>query len=187
MLNVTDLRAGTAFKEQGNLWEVQSYQHTKMGRGSANIKIRARNLRTGAVVEKSFMSGARVEEAEVEKKKAQFLYADAGSANFMDTATFDQFSLAAKLVANELKFLKEGESYDLLVAEGEILGVELPRNIVLRVIETDPGVKGNSVSNAYKRARLENNLETQVPLFIKEGEAVKIDTRSGEYLERVKS
>jgi elongation factor P len=187
MLNVTDLRAGAAFRDQSGLWEVQSYQHIKMGRGSANIKIRARNLRTGAIVEKSFISGARVEEVEVEKKKAQFLYADQSNANFMDQASFEQFSLPASLVASQIKFLKEGESYDLAFADSEILGVELPRNMILKIAETGPGIKGDTVSTAYKAAKLENGLEVKVPLFLKEGDAVKIDTRSGEYLERAKA
>ncbi len=184
MLNVTDLRAGATFKDQGNLWEVQSYQHIKMGRGSANIKIKARNLRTGATIEKSFISGARVEEVEVEKKKAQFLYLDSEGAHFMDQSSFEQFSLPRTLLAAESSFLKEGEEYDLVVAEGETLGLELPRNMILTVAETGPGVKGDTVSSAFKSAVLENGMDIQVPLFIKVGDKIKVDTRSGQYLER---
>ena len=184
MLNVTELRAGTAFKEDGNLWEVLTYDHVKVGRGSANIKVKVRNLRTGSTVEKSFISGARVDEIEVEKRKAQFLYVDGKEANFMDQDSYEQFGLPINVLAGSEKFLKEGESYDLIVADGEVLNVELPRTVVLKVTETGPGVKGDTVSNAFKQATLENGMSIQLPLFIKEGEDVKIDTRTGSYLER---
>lgn len=186
MINVTDLRSGKAFAENGQLFEVLSYEHIKMGRGSANIKVKAKNLRSGAITERSFISGSRVEEVELEKKKAQFLYSDSGQAYFMDPATYDQFSLPLNSLSGEEKFLKEGGEYDLISANGEILNLELPRTLELMVTETGPGVKGDSVSNAYKSAILENGMTIQVPLFIKEGEKVKVDTKNGDYLERVK-
>lgn len=186
MVNVTDLKAGATFVDKEGLWEVQSYQHIKMGRGSANIKIKARNLRSGAIIEKSFISGARVEEAQVDKRKGQFLYLDSEGAHFMDPASFEQFILPNHLIGEIAKFFKEGSEYDLVATEGEILGVDMPRNTVLKVAETGPGVKGDTVSSSFKAATLENGMNVQVPLFIKIGDMVKVDTRSGEYLERVR-
>ena|SRR3990172_4034199 len=186
MINTTELRAGTTFKEGGEIFEVISYQHTKIGRGSANIKIKARNLKTGLQVEKSFTSGAKVEEAETEKKKLQYLYKDANSAVFMDSSSFEQFPIALPVLGEKDKFLKEGESYEVLIGEGVVLNVEFPRLMELKVTETGPGVKGDTVSNVFKDAILENNLKVKVPLFINIGDKVKVDTRSGEYVERVK-
>jgi len=187
MINVNDLRAGTTFLDDSNIFETLEYTHTKMGRGTATIRIKARNLRTGAVIEKTFISGARVEEANLEKKEGQFLYLDGATANFMESETFDQFSVPLKTFSGSEKYLQEGKVYPLLIFKGEVLKVELPRTIDLKVVNSPPGVRGDTVSNVFKVAKLENGLEVKVPLFINEGDLVKIDTRSGEYIERVKS
>lgn len=186
MINVTDLRSGAAFKDQGNLWEVLEYQHIKVGRGSANIKVKVRNLRSGTITEKSFMSGARVDPAEVEKKEAQFLYLDGSLAYFMDPKSYEQFSLPLSALVGQEKYLQEGGNYNLVCVDEEILSVEMPRTVELKVEDTGPGIKGDSVSSAYKAATLENGMTVQVPLFIKEGEKIRLDTRSGDYLERAK-
>lgn len=185
-LNVTDLRNGTFFKEGKEVLLVLTYEHVKTGRGSGNIKVKVRNLRSGSVTEKSFITGARVDEANVEKKKAQFLYRDGDSFNFMDPVSFEQFSISSQVIGDAAKYLKDGLEVILIVSEGEALGLELPMSLVYKIAETGPGEKGNSVSNVFKEAVLDNGLVVKVPMFMNIGESVKVDTRSGQYIERVK-
>lgn len=185
MLNVNDLRSGATFQEDGNLFEVIEYSHTKMGRGTATIRVKVRNLKTGSTTEKTFISGARVEEADLDKKEGQFLYKDETNSTFMDPVTFDQFTVANKILDGGEKYLQEGNKYPLLVFRDQILKVDLPRTIELKIVDSPPGVRGDTVSNVYKAATLENGLIVQVPLFIKEGDKIKVDTRSGDYMERV--
>lgn len=186
MLNVTELRNGTVFKEGKELLQVLTYEHVKMGRGSGTIKVKVRNLKTGSITEKSFITGARVDEAQVEKRKVQYLYRDGDSYNFMDPITFDQFSLNAAVIGEGAKFLKDNLEVTLLVGEDETLSMELPNSLVYTITETGPGERGNTVSNVYKEATLDNGLVVKVPMFIGIGEKVKVDTRTGQYLERVK-
>ena len=186
MLNVTELRNGAFFKEGGSILQVITYEHNKTGRGSGTIRLKVRNLKTGSVVEKSFITGARVDEANVEKKKAQFLYRDGDNFNFMDPQTFEQFSLSRSVLGDQAKYLKDELGVILIVEEGEALGLELPLSLIYEIAETGPGEKGNSISNVYKEATLKGGMVVKVPMFIKIGEKVKIDTRTGEYVERVK-
>ncbi|MBI2196946.1 elongation factor P [Candidatus Daviesbacteria bacterium] len=190
MLNVTDLRNGTFYKEGKDILLVLTYEHVKTGRGSGNIKLKTRNIRTGAVTEKSFITGARVDEANVEKEKAQFLYRDGdspvGEFYFMDPVSFEQFAIPAQVIGDQAKYLKEGLEVILIVSDGEALGLELPMSLVYTISETGPGEKGNTVSNVFKEATLDNGLVVKVPMFMNVGEKVKVDTRSGEYIERVK-
>lgn len=185
-LNVNELRNGTFFKEGKDIFLVVTYEHVKTGRGSGNIKLKVRNVRTGAVVEKSFITGARVDEANVEKKKAQFLYRDGDTYSFMDPVSFEQFSVSAQVLGGQVKYLKDGLDILLIVSEEEVLGLELPMSLTYTVAETGPEEKGNTVSNVYKEATLENGLVVKVPMFMKVGEKVKVDTRSGQYVERAK-
>jgi elongation factor P len=157
-----------------------------MGRGSANIRVKVKNLNTGATIEKTFTSGQRIEEISVSKKRGQFLYSDEDSIVFMDPVTFEQFSLQKAAAGGKEKYLKEGETYELSVTEDSVLGVEIPKLVTLSVAETGPSVKGDSVSSTTKDALLENGLNVKVPLFIKTGDKIKVDTRSGEYVERMK-
>ena len=186
MLPVTELRAGTIFKEKGDIFEVISYTHTKIGRGSANVKIKAKNLKTGDSVQKTFMSGAKVEEGETEKKKLQFLYKDSDSLVFMDTDNYDQFPITTAVLDGKENFLKEDKSYEVLISGDTVLGVQLPNLMEFKVTETGPGVKGDTVSNVFKPATIENGMEIKVPLFINVGDRIKIDTRTDDYVERVK-
>ncbi len=186
MLNVTELRNGAVFQEGKDLLLVLTYEHNKMGRGSGTIRLKVKNLRTGSVTEKSFITGARVEEARVEKKKAQFLYHDGENYNFMDPLSFEQFSIAKSILGEDAKYLKDGLDVQLLVNDEEALALELPNSIVYEIKETGPEEKGNTVSNVYKEAVLDNDLIVKVPMFMHEGEKVKVDTRSGQYVERVK-
>lgn len=189
-LNVTELRNGTFFKEGNNILQVLAYEHIKMGRGSGTIKVKVRNVRTGSVIEKSFITGARVDEANIEKKKAQFLYQDsdspAGEFNFMDPVSFEQFSIPSQVIGDQEKYLKDGLEVTLIVSGDEAVGLELPMSLVYTISETGPGEKGNSVSNVFKEAVLDNGLVVKVPMFVSVGDKVKVDTRSGEYIERVK-
>ncbi len=185
-MNVTELRNGAVFKEDGNLLQVITYEHNKTGRGSGNIKVKVRNLRSGAIVERSFITGARVDEANVEKKKAQFLYKDGDNYVFMDPTSYEQFPVAQNVLGDQAKYLLDGLEVVLLVLDGEALGVELPLSLTYTIAETGPGERGNTVSNVFKEATLDNGLIVKVPMFMKVGEKVKVDTRSGAYIERVK-
>jgi len=191
MISVTDLRAGTIFEDNGQIYQVLSYEHIKMGRGSANIKVRVKNIKSGATTEKSFINGAKVNELMIPKKQLQYLYkdgdpsaAEAGFAYFMDSITFEQIVIPLQKISLEHQFLREGESYSVSFLKDEPLTINLPPKMELRVEETGPGVKGNSATNIFKDAILENDVKTKVPLFIKIGDIVRIDTRTGAYTEK---
>lgn len=181
---VNELRKGEVFKENEQPYVVIKYHHVKMGRGNAVIKIKAKNLKTGATLEKSFLSGSSVEQADVEKVRVQYLYRAGSTYSFMDNTTFETIELSADFLNDDIYYLKEGNTYQILKFEGDPVSLELPLNIVLKVTETGSGFKGNSVTNTMKAATLETGLTTQVPNFINEEESIKIDTRSGEYVER---
>lgn len=186
MINVTDLRAGTTFLLDGQPWFVLKYEHIKMGRGGATIKVKAKNLATGSVVEKAFNSGASVEEVVTRKQKLQFLYKNSTSAFFMDEKTYEQVEISLVVLGQSAALLKEGVGVDVLFWNDSPLSVELGPKITLVVAEAEPGIKGDSASNMYKQAVLENGLKIKVPLFIKKGDKVSVDTRTGEYVERVR-
>lgn len=186
MIQVTDLKAGTTFELKGKPYKVYKYTHTKLGRGGANVKVSVRNLETGALEEKTFGSDEKVEEISTVKKTLQFLYKSEDSATFMDTKTYEQIEIPAKIIENELAFIKDGQSVSLLFWEDEVLSVDIAPKVELEITETAPGVKGNSATNVYKSAKLENGMELKVPLFIKNGDRVIVDTRTGEYVERAK-
>ena len=183
MIGVTELRAGTIFEENGNLLQVLSYEHIKMGRGSANIKVRVKNLRSGATIEKSFINGAKVNDVAVLKKDLQYLYKDKENVYFMNPKTFEQVSIPLRVI-DGYEYLKEGEIYSVSFLRDEPLSLNLPPKVVLEVYETAPGVKGNSATTVFKDAILENGLKTKVPPFIKIGDKVRIDTRTGAYTEK---
>lgn len=186
MLNVNELRNGTFFREGKEIFQVITYEHIKMGRGSGTIKVKVKNIKTGSITEKGFITSARVDDANVEKRKAQFLYKEGDSYNFMDPQTFEQFPVEGSILGDQAKYLQEGLDLNLIVYEDEALGVELPNSINYTIKETGPEEKGNTVSNVFKEAVLDNDLIVKVPMFMKIGERVKIDTRTGQYVERVK-
>ena len=185
MIGVTELRAGIIFEESGNLYQVLSYEHIKMGRGSANIKVKVKNLKNGSTTEKSFINGAKVADVQVLKRDVQFLYADSDSAYFMDQRTFEQIAIPISLIGNDKSYLREGETYNVSFLREEAIALNLPPKMDFKVVEADPGVKGNSASNIYKDAVLDNSLHVRVPLFVKAGDRVRIDTRTGEYSQKV--
>lgn len=184
MIPVTDLRKGTTFQVEGQPYKVLEYNHIKMGRGGATIRVSVRNLLSGSAKVKTFNSGAAVEPITTIKRRLQYLYQDGTGAVFMDPKTYDQVEIDKGSVEQELKFLKEGQETDVLFWDDRALGVDLPPNIVLLVTEADPGVRGNSAANFYKQVRLENGLMIKAPLFIKVGDRIRVDTRSLEYVER---
>ena len=183
MISVTELRAGAIYEDAGELLQVMTYEHIKVGRGSANIKVKVRNLRSGASVEKSYIRGAMVRDVHVQNKEMQYLYKDDQEATFMDPNTFEQLVIPLKQIPGN-EFLLEGSNAMIQFYQDEPLGLQLPPKVTLKVIQTDPGVKGNSASNVYKDAVLENGVKSRVPLFIDEGDSVVIDTRDGSYTKR---
>jgi len=183
MISVTDLRSGAVFEEQGQIYQVLSYEHIKMGRGSATIKVKVKNIKTGSTTEKGFMNGAKVAQIAIIKKQLQFLYKDADTVYFMDPESFEQTSIPLKNLPDH-RFFREGDTYSVNFLEGEPLLVSLPPKMDYKVIETGPSTKGNSAVNVFKDATLENGIKTKVPLFIKTGDMIKIDTRDGVYTEK---
>ncbi len=186
MISVTELRAGIVFEERGEYFLVLVYEHIKMGRGGGTIKVRVKNLTSGANIEKSFPNGARVNDVLMDRKKVQYLYREGQNYNFMDNLTFEQFSLTEKLVGDFSPYLKEGMEI-LLFAIGERpMYIELPKIVDYKVVQTGGSAKGNTAGAAQKDALLENGLHVKVPLFIKNGEVIRVDTRNGTYSERAK-
>lgn len=183
MIPVNDLKNGTIFEMQGQIFQVLSYEHIKMGRGSANIKVKVKNLKTGSITEKGFINGAKVNSVNVSKKELQFLYKDSDDAYFMDPVSFEQVAVSLKKVP-EHQFLKEGENFTVIFLDNESLSVGFPPKMEFKVSETGPSLKGNSATNIYKDAVLENGVRTKVPLFIKVGDSIRIDTRTGAYTEK---
>jgi len=183
MISVNDLRNGATFEENGNIFKVLNFEHIKMGRGSANIKVKVQNLRSGATTEKGFTNGAMVQDIALAKKDYQFLYKDSEFAYFMDPVSFDQKNIPVKSLLGT-DYLKEGETVTLQFFGDEALDLILPPKITLKVTDTVPGVKGNSASNVYKDAALENGITTKVPLFINVGDSIIVDTRDGSYTKR---
>jgi elongation factor P len=186
MLSVTDLRAGTTYEENGQLLQVLSYEHIKMGRGSANIKVKVRNVRTGATTDKSYINGAKVNNVQVLKNDLQYLYKDDDFAYFMHPETYEQVQIPLKVIP-EHAYLKEGEVFNISFLDGEALSVNFPPKMVFTVVETGPAVKGNSVSNVFKDAILDNGMRVKVPLFINVNEKIRVDTRTGSYTEKATS
>jgi len=185
MISTGELRKGNTLVIDGDLVRVLDFQHVKLGRGSAFVRVQLKNLRTGAITERTFQAGTKFETARLERRTVQYLYNDGENYTFMDTETFDQPTLSADLLGDAVKYLKEGMNIDLLMYGDEPIGVELPTTVELQVVQTDPGVRGDTAAGGSKPARLETGLVVQVPLFINEGDIIRVDTRTGEYIERV--
>jgi len=186
MLNAGQLKNNTCFLYQKEPYKVLEYKHTHLSRRGADIKVKARSLKTGNILRLNFGSNDRFEEVEVEKKKLQFLYKQEGIYFFMEPESFEQIEVGGKLIGDLGKFLKEGELVNVLFWQDEAFDLDMPASTVVEISECDPGVKGNSATNIFKSALTKNGLKIKVPLFIKPGDKVKVDTRSGEYLERAK-
>ncbi|HET8626764.1 MAG TPA: elongation factor P [Thermomicrobiales bacterium] len=179
------LRKGLTLEVDNELVRVIEYQHVKQGRGSAFVRLTMRNLRTGSTTERTFQAGSKFTVARLERQTIQYLYRDGDDFHFMDTETFEQFSLPADALGNAVNYLKENESIDLLTYQGKPIDVEIPVTATLRIEQTDPGLRGDTATGGTKPATLETGLVVNVPLFLNEGDVVKVDTRTGQYLERV--
>ena len=185
MISATELRKGVTFELDGELHRVLDYQHTYLGRGSANVRVKTRNLRTGRTLERNFGTSEKFQEVRLELRQVQYLYGDGDLYYFMDTETFEQPALSADTLGENVNFLKEGMVLSLSMNESQPVEIELPVTVDLEVTKTEPGVKGDTATGATKRATLETGLGVQVPLFVEEGDVVRVDTRTGAYLTRV--
>lgn len=184
MISVNDFKTGVTIEFENNIWQVIEFQHVKPGKGAAFVRSKLRNLRNGNIQEKTFRAGERVSRAHIEHKTMQYLYASGDSHAFMDTSTYEQIEMQTDQIEHELKFIKENMEVSLITFEGEIIGIDLPNNVELEVTETEPGLKGDTVSGGSKSATLETGLVVQVPLFINQGETLLISTSDGKYVSR---
>jgi elongation factor P len=185
MISTGELRKGVAIELDGDLWQILDYHHIKMGRGSAQVRITLRNIKRGQTIERSFQAGTKWPRASMEKRPVQFLYRDGDDFHFMDTDTYDQFSLSAEQLGDAVLYLKDGMMVDRTSYQGETIGVELPVTVDLSVTGTEPGFAGDTQTGARKPATTETGLVVQVPIFVSEGDTIRIDTRTGEYQTRV--
>jgi len=184
MISTGELKKGLTILYDGALMRIVDFQHVKQGRGSAYVRLTLRNVRTGATVNTTVQAGEKFDVAELERKTVQFLYREDDTFFFMDTATYEQPAVGIAIVGDAASYLKENEEVDLLTYDDEVLDVALAPNVVLRVAQTDPGYKGDTASGASKPAIMETGLRVIVPLFINEGDDLRIDTRTGTYIER---
>ncbi len=184
MINVTEARKGVTIELDGELYQVLDFEHIKMGRGSAQVRLKLRDVRGGHTIDKTFQATAKFPRARVEKQRVQYSYQDGAITYFMNTETYDQIPLSASQVGEAANYLKENSECDLLTYGDEPIGIELPAAVVLAVAETEPGIKGDTATGGTKPAKLETGLTVQVPLFISIGDKLKVDTRTGQYLER---
>ena len=186
MGSTTDFRNGLIIRFNGALHQIVEWRHHKPGKGGAMVLTKLKNLRTGSAFEQRFRPGESVDVVRVERRKYQFLYPEGGDLCFMDQESYDQIHVSKDIFGDSVRFLKEGEICEVAMDESTVISGELPITVNLAVTETDPGVRGDTATGGTKKAVLETGATVNVPLFIGEGEVLKIDTRSGEYLERVK-
>ncbi|TWT08173.1 elongation factor P [Planococcus sp. CPCC 101016] len=184
MISVNDFKTGVTIEVDGGIWRVMEFQHVKPGKGAAFVRTKLRNLRSGSVTEKTFRAGEKVAKAQIDNRKMQYLYANGDTHAFMDTETYDQIELPEQNIEYELKFLQENMEVQVIQFQGEVLGVELPNTVVLEVVETDPGIKGDTASGGSKPAKLSTGLSVQVPFFINEGDHLIINTTDSSYVSR---
>mgnify|MGYP000046816703 CR=1 FL=1 len=184
MISVNDFKTGLTVEVDGDIFTVLDFQHVKPGKGAAFVRSKLKNLRNGNTVERTFRAGETIGRAIIENRAVQYLYASAQEHVFMDNETYDQFTLDADQLEWELNFLKENMDVKIVSYQGEILGINLPTSVELKVVETEPGIKGNTAQGATKFAKVETGLNVQVPLFINEDDILLIDTREGKYISR---
>ena len=186
MISSNDLRPGTSIVYESDPWQVVDFQHVKPGKGAAFVRTKLKNMRTGSVRENTFRAGEKLEKAEVERKVMQYLYAEGDQFVFMDNVNFEQIMLHTDTLSSRvIKYLKEGLEFDVLIFNGQVIGIEPPNFVELEVTETDPGLRGDTSSGGSKPATVETGAVVQVPLFVNIGDKLRIDTRTDTYLERV--
>ena len=185
MIDTGDIKKGVIIELDGQLMKVLDWTHIKMARGSAQVRMKLQNVRRGDIVERTFQAGTRWPRARVEQRKVQYLYHDGDVYHFMDTETYDQLSLSTEEVGDARDYLKENIEVDVLYIDGSPVAVDVPNFVELAIARTDPGVRGDTAQGGTKPATLETGMVVQVPLFLNEGDVVKVDTRTGDYLGRV--
>ncbi|ARF15882.1 elongation factor P [Sporosarcina sp. P3] len=184
MISVNEFRTGLTIEVDGDIWRVMDFQHVKPGKGAAFVRSKLRNLRSGNVNEKTFRAGEKVEKAQIDNRKMQYLYADGDMHVFMDNESYEQIELSEKQLEYELKFLKENMEVHVITYKEEVLGVDLPITVTLEVAETEPGIKGDTASGGSKPAKMETGVVVQVPFFVNQGDMLVINTEEGEYVSR---
>lgn len=185
MINVGEIKRGIIIELDGQLQQIIDFQHIKMGRGSAQVRMKFRNVRTGQITERSFQATEKFQRVRLDHRTVQFLYSDGDQYHFMDTESFDQIALTKDQLGDAVNYLKDGLTMELLSYNDQPIGVELPITVDLRIEHTEPGFKGDTATGGTKPATLETGLVVQVPLFVNQGETIRVDTRTGTYLERV--
>ena len=187
MATTSNIKNGSVIFHKNKRMKVLEFLHVKPGKGPAFVRTKLKDIATGKVIDETFNSGVKLEFLKIEAKEMQYLYSDADSHFFMDNQTFEQVSVLDNIIGKNVNFLKDGMNVDLLFDGSEILDIRLPAHVNLKVVETEPGIKGNTATGATKPAKVETEYLVQVPLFVVEGDILKIDTRTGEYIERLKS
>ena len=186
MISVNDLRRGHVIKMDGDLFSVVERQHVKPGKGGAFVRIKLRNVKKGTVIDRTYRAGERVEDIRLEKRPMQYLYSEGDAVIFMDTESYEQEHIPAAAIGDALKFIKVEDIIDIAMYEGEAVTIEPPLSVVLKVTYAEPGVRGDTATNVQKTVKLETGAEVKVPLFVSEGDYIKINTETGEYIERAK-
>jgi len=184
MVSTGEIKRGMTIELEGILYQIVEFQHIKMGRGSAQVRMKLRNVRRGDLIEKTFQAGDRFARARMDHRSVQYQYHDGDLYHFMDTATYDQIALDATQLGDAVDYLTDGMILTLNEYEGDPIGVEMPASIILTVTSVEFGIKGDTATGATKPATLESGLRVLVPLFVQQGDKIKVDTRSGEYIER---
>ena len=187
MATTSNIKNGSVIFHKNKRMKVVEFLHVKPGKGPAFVRTKLKDISTGKVIDETFNSGVKLEFLKIEAKEMQYLYSDTDSHFFMDNQTFEQVSVLDNIIGKNVNFLKDGMIVDLLFDGSEILDIRLPAHVNLKVVETEPGIKGNTATGATKPAKVETGYLVQVPLFVAEGNILKIDTRTGEYIERLKS
>jgi elongation factor P len=185
MISTGEIRKGIVIELDGQPCRILEWSHIKMARGSAQVRLKIQNVRSGAITERTFQAGTRWPRARVEQRKVQYLYTDGDAYHFMDSETYDQFAIRAAQLGDDARYLKENTEVFVSSYQGEVLGVDLPVTVDLQVTQTEPGFAGDTATGARKAATLETGLVVQVPLFVNEGDLLRIDTRTGEYQTRI--
>ena len=185
MIDTGELRKGLIIEHDGALQRIIDYQHVKQGRGSAFVRLSMRNLRTGSTTSQTFQAGSKFPLVRLERKRAQYLYQDEGHYHFMDVDSFEQFTLDAATLGDALNWIRENDIIDLLTYQDEPIDIEIPITVDLTITRTDPGLRGDTATGGAKPATLETGVTVSVPLFVNEGDKIKVDTRTSQYIERV--
>ncbi len=184
MISVNDFKTGVSVELDGQAYTVVEFQHVKPGKGAAFVRAKLKNIKTGGSVEKTFRGGEKLPKAHLDRREMQYLYNDGEGCVFMDNETYEQTTITTEAIGDGMKWLLENMNIHVLIFKDNIIGIDLPNFVELKVVETEPGVKGDTATGASKNATLETGAVVQVPLFIEEGDVLRIDTRTGEYMER---